>query len=164
MDVSAVGTVVIAVRYIVRYATVRVVPHSVVVGQQRCLTVKLRHTKKGIGIGVLPVGHHNLNSDDLGITGESGSYLSNGCIWYTTFGGRGYFTYGGKVHAAPVGLDSGDEVSAVVDRRTNVGMEVKEWCGSFAMGRHWTQSPCAHWVCRGGRLFGQLLLYIRLII
>ena len=112
---------VIAVRYIVRYATVRVVPHSVVVGQQRCLTVKLRHTKKGIGIGVLPVGHHNLNSDDLGITGESGSYLSNGCIWYTTFGGRGYFTYGGKVHAAPVGLDSGDEVSAAVDRRTNSG-------------------------------------------
>ena len=98
-----------------RFATVRVVPHSVALGQQRALTVQLQNDAICVAIGVLPVSHPNL-SDDMYVPGRSDSALFNGCSWYTFFGGRGYFYYGGKCRFTPVGFGSGDEVSAVVDR------------------------------------------------
>ena len=83
---------VIAVRQptYVRYATVRVVPHSVALGQQRCLTVNMQMSKyKGVVIGVLPVGHQNLSTDGLNVPGDITSALYNGCSWYTRYDGSG---------------------------------------------------------------------------
>ena len=111
---------VTAVRQPSPYVIVRIVPHFVALGQQRVLTVQLQMSDyRGVAIGVLPVGHINLSSDSLWLPGDSNSSLSNGCSWYTIIRGRGYFFYGGKCRAAPVGFGSGDEVSAVVDRHTN---------------------------------------------
>ena len=70
------------------YASVRVVPHCVAVGQQRALTVQLQGQPGGVGIGVLPVGHPNLSSKDLFLPGDSGSALSIGCCWYTNLDGQ----------------------------------------------------------------------------
>ena len=104
------------------YASVRVVPHYVAVGQQRDLTVQLQGQPGGVTIGVLPVEHHNHSSADLRLPGHSLSALSIGCCWYTVCdGGGGRFYYGGKERSAPVGFGSGDEVSAVVDRHTHSG-------------------------------------------
>ena len=104
------------------YATVRVVPQSVALGQQRCLTVQVRMSKyKGVAIWILPVGHLNLSSDSLYVRGESDSALSMGCSGYIAYFSSGLFFYGGNYRAAPVGFCSGDVVSAVVDRRTHSG-------------------------------------------
>ena len=103
-------------------ASVRVVPHCVAVGQQRAFTVQLQGQSGGVGIGVLPVGHPTLSSEDLWLPGDSDSALSNGCSWYTVCDGSGgRFYYGGKESSARVGFGSGDEVSVVVDRRTHSG-------------------------------------------
>ena len=53
--------------------------------------------------------------------GGSGSALSNGCSWYTAISGGGHFFYGGARIDAPGRFDTGDEVSAAVDRRTHSG-------------------------------------------
>ena len=104
------------------FASVRVVPHCVAVGQQRALTVQLQGQPGGVAIGVLPVGHPNLSSDGLCLPGDSGSALSIGCSWYTyPDGSGGYFWHGGKYRDAPIGFVSGDEVRAVVDRRSGSG-------------------------------------------
>ena len=105
----------------VSYATVRVVPHSVALGQQRAITVKVQIPSNGVVIGVLHVGHPNLSSEGLRVPGSSGSALFNGCSWCTYGDGSGHFFYGGKYRAASVDFVSGDEVSAVVDRRTHSG-------------------------------------------
>ena len=44
-----------------------------------------------------------------------------GCSWYSDYNGRGYFYNGGNICGASVGFVSGDEVSAVVNRRTHSG-------------------------------------------
>ena len=113
---------VTAVRTPSGYASVRVVPHCVAVGQQRALTVQLQGQPGGVAIGVLPVGHPNLSSADLFLPGHSLSALSNGCSWYTyPDGGGGRFYYGGKYRDAPVDFFSGAEVRAAVDRRSGSG-------------------------------------------
>ena len=122
LKISAGGTVVTAVRTPSEYASVRVVPHCVAVGQQRALTVQLQGQPGGVAIGVLPVGHPTLSSEVLWLPGASGSALSNGCSWYTVCdGGGGRFYYGGKYRDAPVGFFSGAEVRAAVDRRSGSG-------------------------------------------
>ena len=103
------------------YASVRVVPHCVAVGQQRALTVKVQSNAKGVGIGVLPVGHPNLSSEDLWLPGHSGCALCIDCSWYTNSDGIGCFWHGGNIRDAPVGFGSGVEVRAVVDRRRGSG-------------------------------------------
>ena len=112
---------VTAVRTPSGYAAVRVVPHCVAVGQQKALTVQLQGQSGGVAIGVLPVGHPNLSSEDLWLPGNSDSALSTGCCWYTYLDGSGNFYYGGKERSAPVGFVSGDEVRTVVDRRSGSG-------------------------------------------
>ena len=139
LEVSAGGTVITAVRDPSHYATVWVVPHSVALGQQRCLTVQLRMPQcKAVAVGVLPVGHPNLSDDGLGVPGYLDSALSNGCSWYTDYYSRGLFFYSGKECAAPFGLSSWDEASAVVDRRThcksdNGNGEVRFLCNGKAL-------------------------------
>ena len=103
------------------YASVRVVPHCVAVGQQRALTVQLQGQPGGVAIGVLPVEHLNLSSKDLFLPGDSRSALSIGCSWYTNSDGIGCFWHGGNIRDAPVGFGSGVEVRAVVDRRRGSG-------------------------------------------
>ena len=115
---------VTAVRTPSGYASVRVVPHCVAVGQQRALTVQLQGQPGGVAIGVLPVEHLNLSSKDLFLPGDSRSALSIGCSGYTNSDGSGCFSYGGKSRAAPFGFVSGDEVRAVVDRRRGSGSGV----------------------------------------
>ena len=84
--------------------------------------MQLQGQSGGVGIGVLPVGHPTLSSEDLWLPGDSDSALSNGCSWYTVCDGSGgRFYYGGKESSARVGFGSGDEVSAVVDRHTHSG-------------------------------------------
>ena len=110
---------VTAVREPRAVAVVRGVPHCVALGQQRAITLKVQNSSRGVAIGVLHVGHHNLSSDDLWMPEISSSALSNGCSWYARTDGSGHFCYGGKRRDAPFGFVSGDEVSAVVDRRTH---------------------------------------------
>ena len=113
------------------YASVWSVPHCVAVGQQKALTVQLQGQSGGVAIGVLPVGHPNLSSEDLWLPGASGSALSIGCCWYTVCDGSGgRFYYGGKERSAPAGFGSGDEVSAVVDRRSGSGNGVPVYTSS----------------------------------
>ena len=102
-------------------ATVRVVPHSVALGQQKCLTVKVQMPSAyvSVGVGVLPVDHPDLSSDDLDVPGDSDSALYNGCSWYTYGDGSGHFYYSRTWRVAPAAFVSGDEVSTVVDRRTH---------------------------------------------
>ena len=110
---------VTAVRTPSAFATVRVVPHSVALGQQRALTMKLQNSSKGVSFGVVPVGHPKLSSNGLMMPGHCESALSKGCCWCTF--GIGIFYNGGKYRAAPVGFACGDEVRVVVDRRPHSG-------------------------------------------
>ena len=57
----------------------------------------------------------NFSSECLNVPGNPFSALSNGCSWYTATNGSGYLYYGDNAYGG-FGFDSGDEVSAVVDR------------------------------------------------
>ena len=50
---------------------VRVVPNSVALGEQRCLTVQVQQLMWSISFGVHSVGHPNLSFDDLNVPGDS---------------------------------------------------------------------------------------------
>ena len=142
LEVSTGGSVVTAVR-----TAELIVSQSVVLGQQRAHTVQVQNPTKGVVIGVLPAWHSVLSSDGLTVPGHPTSQF----FPVAAAGAPPSVAVGTYIAAARNAMSS--LTFAVAMRQAlrwtaalTVGMAmVTEWCGSFAMGRHWKrQSPCAH--------------------
>ena len=119
VEVSANATVVTAQRSPKSVACARVVRHTVAVGQRRSLTVQVLISAYGVGIGIIPVWHSSLSSDDFYTHGDI-ICLSLGCCWLTEDNGPscvGSFVYGGTSRLAAFCFVSGDEVMLKMNRR-----------------------------------------------
>ena len=105
------------------FASVRVVPHTVGMGQVRSLSVVVLKAEKAVALLLIPVGHPSLCVDGLQRPGLQGT-LSRGCCWSTHTKSRGMarFYNGGKGRRSHCGFVSGDVITAEVDRRYGTGV------------------------------------------